>query len=194
MLMKFNTSQASSSTQNQIITSLIHKNISQDIDKLKVKDQNHVAASISLTDEHDSISDLESLLLSPISILELGFLEIQDDLLILSAEKFFSKSVFSFSLSKDLFMTRLKNKTIPDYMKYALLSYGVKLLDGHVFFKDDLYLLGSSYAQKSLNLINASLNDISVDKIFSIALISLHFIGLSKINLFEYLISKKMFF
>ncbi|OMJ27144.1 hypothetical protein AYI69_g3430 [Smittium culicis] len=112
--------------------------------------------------------------------LELGYLDIDDAILVHLIDKVFVKSIFSLAISKAGIKSRINSKTLPEFMKYSLLSYLVKFTENHIVFKKHLYVLGSAYAEKALSLINASPKNISLDKILSLVLLSCHHVALSK--------------
>ncbi|OMJ26886.1 Quinic acid utilization activator [Smittium culicis] len=109
------------------------------------------------------------------SSLELGNFDISDDLPAVITSKIFIKPTLSMVLSKTQFFWKLERNLIPDYMKYSLLAYSSKFLDNHDYFKNHLYMSGSIYANKAVDLIMSNQSDISVDKIFSLCILSYHY-------------------
>ncbi|OMJ21249.1 hypothetical protein AYI70_g3587 [Smittium culicis] len=122
------------------------------------------------------------------SSLEIGNFEITDDYPADISNKILTKSTLSMILSKTQFFWKLERKLIPDYMKYALLSFGIKFLDNHDYFKNHLYMSGSIYANKAVDLIMLSQSEISVDKIFSLCILSYHYTGISNSSKANYLL------
>ncbi|OMJ20178.1 hypothetical protein AYI69_g6320 [Smittium culicis] len=135
-----------------------------------------------LNESMDSLSSgIESLVIT--SGLEIGSLDVEDELLIEIKKKISESSLMGNVLSRKYLLLRVKNKSVPEYMKYSILSYGVKLLDNHIVFKDHLYMCGSIYAKKALDLILSENAKISADKVFSLVILATHFMGLGNIFL-----------
>ncbi|OLY85254.1 hypothetical protein AYI68_g560 [Smittium mucronatum] len=126
--------------------------------------------------------------------LELGYSDQSDKLLDLSLDYFFKKSTFSMPLSKALFKNRLSKGNVPEYLKYAILTFCSKLADSHEFFKNHLYMCGSNFAAKSLELLLEDLNDINVDKVYALSLLSFHYSALAQVQTVSHLISKLSLF
>ncbi|OLY82444.1 hypothetical protein AYI68_g3436 [Smittium mucronatum] len=125
-----------------------------------------------------------------ISLLELGYLNIEDDTFSMANDLFFVKSFLFFPLSRAVFLSRLKKKSIPKYMKYALLCCCAKLIPRPKFFKGGMNLVGSRYADEAFKLLKSNLSDITIDKIFSSVILSVHYANFSKLNHSLYLIGK----
>ncbi|OMJ21267.1 hypothetical protein AYI70_g3579 [Smittium culicis] len=156
-----------------VLNSLL--SISNEIGSLST--QNYIVSP-----QKNTISDQKNQFQSIVSnlALELGYLDVDDALLVHLIDKVFVKSIFSLALSKAGIISRINSKSLPEFMKYSLLSYLVKFTENHIIFKKHLYVLGSSYAEKALSLINASPKNITVDKILSLVLLSCHHVALSK--------------
>ncbi|OLY85507.1 hypothetical protein AYI68_g302 [Smittium mucronatum] len=110
------------------------------------------------------------------SVIEIGFLGINDELCLKVMERFFVKSIYSLTLSKGIFIERFKNGDIPNYMKYSLLSFGAKLLDEYTIFKGYLYMCGSSYADKAFEILTSQSQKVSLSIRYCI------FLGIHKID------------
>ncbi|OMJ20091.1 hypothetical protein AYI70_g4334 [Smittium culicis] len=135
-----------------------------------------------LNESMDNLSSgIESMVIT--SGLEIGSLDVEDELLIEIKKKISESSLIGNVLSRKYLLHRVKNKSVPEYMKYSILSFGVKLLDNHIVFKDHLYMCGSIYAKKALELILSENVKMSADKVFSLVILAIHFMGLGNIFL-----------
>ncbi|OMJ08420.1 hypothetical protein AYI70_g11561 [Smittium culicis] len=123
------------------------------------------------------------------SSLELGYVQIQDDLLLEIVDKLSDISWIQYLVSKVYLGMKIKQKTIPLIMKLTLMSYGAKFIDNHYFFNNNLYLCGSNYANLAFELFLNNLSTANLDQIFSLSILSLHFIGISSSEKVHLLIS-----
>ncbi|OMJ13356.1 Sterol uptake control protein 2 [Smittium culicis] len=139
------------------------------------------AFSIKLEENSNCIQNKAKLLDSVFnsSSLELGSYDAKDEFPKDLIDIIFSKSTVSLVLSKSYFLWRLKNNMVQDFMKYTLMTFGVKLLRNLDYFKEHIYMAGSTYANKALELLNSKLHEITVDKIFCLMLLSIHFMDTS---------------
>ncbi|OMJ14419.1 hypothetical protein AYI70_g6210 [Smittium culicis] len=137
----------------------------------------------------DAFSSIKSKISGYNSVLEYGYLDLEDDLLHSVFENFFTKSFFSFLLSKNHALYIKKDYSVPNYMKYAFLSFSVKLADQLHLFKDHLYMCGSVYAKKSLDHILSTIHEISIEKVISLLILSVHYTGIAKINTATFLLN-----
>ncbi|OMJ18855.1 hypothetical protein AYI69_g6855 [Smittium culicis] len=137
----------------------------------------------------DAFSSIKSKTSGYNSLLEYGYLDIEDDLLHSVFENFFTKSFFSFLLSKNHALYSKNDNSVPNYMKYAFLSFSVKLADQLHLFKDHLYMCGSVYAKKSLDYILSTIHEISIEKVISLLILSVHYTGIAKINTATFLLN-----
>ncbi|OLY85705.1 Zinc finger transcription factor YRR1 [Smittium mucronatum] len=116
------------------------------------------------------------------STLELGCAEVEDDVFIEVINKLSRSFIIYYIISRHYFIQRVKSNTMPDILKYTLLLSGAKLLDNPIFFKDHLYISGHNYANIALGILLNSMSVINVDKVLSIGLLVVHYIGISKLE------------
>ncbi|OMJ12952.1 putative transcriptional regulatory protein [Smittium culicis] len=141
-----------------------------------------------------NISNLETCSLDPINIdlntvtrsiiekvgLDTEFTDSEDVLLANIINSLSRKSLYSYILSSGHILSRIKNRSLPTYMKYSILSFGVKFLKNYKIFENHVYIRGSTYAQKALNLITSANTQINADIVFSLLLLSNHYSGINK--------------
>ncbi|OMJ17646.1 hypothetical protein AYI69_g3713 [Smittium culicis] len=146
-------------------------------------------------DNFQENSDIQSLdldaeigLLLSKSALEFGYLDVEDDLILKVIEKISKESIISTILSKDYIISRLKDKSLPAYMKFSILAVGSKLFDTHTFFNDHLYMCGSNYAEKAFELLSTNLDQPNLDKIFTALVLAIHYDAISKFSRSYYLV------
>ncbi|OMJ07437.1 hypothetical protein AYI69_g11457 [Smittium culicis] len=124
------------------------------------------------------------------SALELGYLEASDDVLIEIIKKLNKSFIIHHIISLEYFVKRIKEKSIPDHLRFSILSFGAKLAEDHIIFKDHLYICGVNYANKAFDLIKFDRNGVDVDKVLTAGLLSLHYIGISKLEKATFLVGK----
>ncbi|OMJ24035.1 hypothetical protein AYI70_g1856 [Smittium culicis] len=113
------------------------------------------------------------------SSLELGSYDAKDEFPKDLIDIIFSKSTVSLVMSKSHFLWRLENNMVQDFMKYTLMTFGVKILGNLDYFKDHIYMAGSTYANKALELLELNHHKVTVDRIFCLMLLSIHFMDTS---------------
>ncbi|OMJ12801.1 hypothetical protein AYI70_g8896, partial [Smittium culicis] len=132
--------------------------------------------------------DTEIGLLLSKSALEFGYLDVEDDFIIKVVEKISKECILSTILSKDYIISRIKDKSLPEYMKFSILAVGSKLFDCHTFFNDHLYMCGSTYAEKAFELLSSNLDQPNLDKIFTALALVIHYDAISKFSRSFYLV------
>ncbi|OMJ20997.1 hypothetical protein AYI70_g3750 [Smittium culicis] len=153
------------SDSNKIIENSIDK-------KIHVKDKKRYRHKI----------DSEINLLLSKSALELGSLDIDDDLVIQVIEKISKESHLYLILSKDHIVSRVKDNTLPLHTKLSILAIGSKLFENHVFLNNHLYICGSVYAEKAFEILTSDLSHPCIDKIFSALILVGHYYAVSNLS------------
>ncbi|OMJ29071.1 hypothetical protein AYI69_g1436 [Smittium culicis] len=111
---------------------------------------------------------------------KIGNLEVEDNLLLELIEKASKTTIFFYALSRSLFNQKIKNNSVPKYLKYSLFCYFSKNLENHVVFKDHLYMCGSIYASKALEIMNSITENFTTDYLISLLILSTHYMGLGQ--------------
>ncbi|OMJ23943.1 Quinic acid utilization activator, partial [Smittium culicis] len=132
--------------------------------------------------------DAEIGLLLSKSALEFGYLDVEDDFIIKVVEKISKERILSTILSNDYIISRIKDKSLPAYMKFSILALGSKLSDGHTFFNGHFYMCGSTYAEKAFELLSSNLDQPNLDKIFTALALVIHYDAISKFSRSFYLV------
>ncbi|OMJ24267.1 hypothetical protein AYI70_g1702 [Smittium culicis] len=112
--------------------------------------------------------------------LDTEFTDSEDTLLANIINALSRKSLYSFIFSSSHILLRIRNRSLPTYMKYSILSFGVKFLKNYKIFENHVYIRGSTYAQKALNEITSGNTEINADIVFSLLLLSNHYSGINK--------------